>query len=134
MNEMRTEARQKLGTFFREDGGAAENRPQIALESDEFAPLICRVVRAVRWRWALGLDSRWGTPLRSVSTPNLRLRNLLIRNLGADFHISWPGNRDSQAPKRPFLNRISCSLEREGWMTPRGGCAPPNPPARERFF
>ena len=23
-------------------------------------------------RWALGLDSRWGTPLRCVSTPNLR--------------------------------------------------------------
>ena len=72
MNEMRTEARQKLGTFFRDYGGEAENRPQIALESDEFAPLICRVVRAVRWRWALGLDSRWGTPLRSVFTPNLR--------------------------------------------------------------
>ena len=69
MNEMRTEARQKLGTFFRDYGGEAENRPQIALESDEFAPLICRVVRAVRWRWALGLDSRWGSPLRSVFHP-----------------------------------------------------------------
>ena len=73
MNEMRTEARQKLGTFFWDPVGEPESWPQIALESDEFAPLICRVVRAVRWRWALGLDSRWGTPLRSVSTPNLRL-------------------------------------------------------------
>ena len=48
MNEMRTEARQKLGTFFRDPGGGSENWPQIALESDEFAPLICRVVRALR--------------------------------------------------------------------------------------
>ena len=72
MNEMMLDTRQILATYFREYGGEEENRPQIALESDEFAPLICRVVRAVRWRWALGLDSRWGTPLRSVFTPNLR--------------------------------------------------------------
>ena len=72
MNEMMTDTRQILATFFRDTGGEAENGPQITLESDGFAPLICRVVRAVRWRWALGLDSRWGTPLRSVSTPNLR--------------------------------------------------------------
>ena len=58
MNEMTTEARQKLGTYFHETVAEKENRPQIALASDEFAPLICRVVRAVRWRWALGLDSR----------------------------------------------------------------------------
>ena len=57
MNEMTTEARQKLGTFFREALEEKENRPQIALASDEFTLLICRVVRAVRWRWALGLDS-----------------------------------------------------------------------------
>ena len=66
---MTTEARQKLGTYFFALGGEEENRPQIALASDEFAPLICRVVRAVRWRWALGLDSRWGSPLRSVFHP-----------------------------------------------------------------
>ena len=58
MNEMTTEARQKLATYFRDTVGEEENRPQIALPSDEFAPLICHVVRAVRWRWALGLDSR----------------------------------------------------------------------------
>ena len=61
------------------------------------------------------------------------LRNLLIRNLGADFQISWPGNRDSQAPRRPFLRRISCSLEREGWMTPPGGCRPPEPPRSRKI-
>ena len=72
MNEMTTEARQKLGRYFFVQLGEEENKPQIALASDEFAPLICRVVRAVRWRWALGLDSRWGSPLRSVFTPNLQ--------------------------------------------------------------
>ena len=69
MNEMTVDTRQILGTFFRDTGAEEENRPQIALASDEFAPLICRVVRAVRWRWALGLDSRWGSPLRSVFHP-----------------------------------------------------------------
>ena len=62
MNEMTTEARQKLGTYFRESRGEEENRPQIALASKNFAPLICRVVRAVKWRWALGLDSRLPPP------------------------------------------------------------------------
>ena len=55
------------------------------------APLICRVVRAmraVRWRWALGLDSQWGTPLRSVSTPNLRWLNL-----PRDFNVFSSGCR-----------------------------------------
>ncbi len=58
MNEMTTEARQKLGTYFRDTLAEKENRPQIALASKNFAPLICRVVCAVRWRWALCLDSR----------------------------------------------------------------------------
>ena len=35
MNRMTTEARQKLRTFFRELRGDEENRPQIALASDE---------------------------------------------------------------------------------------------------
>ena len=73
MNEMTLDTRPILGTYFRERRAEEENKPQIALASNEFAPLICRVVRAVRWRWALGLDSRWGSPLRSVSTPNLRI-------------------------------------------------------------
>ena len=72
MKEMRSITRQGLATFFRDTCTDQENRPQIALASKKFAPLICRVVRAVRWRWALGLDSRWGSALRSVSTPHVR--------------------------------------------------------------
>ena len=54
------------------------------------APLICRVVRAmraVRWRWALGLDSRWATPLRSVSNPNLRFMPRINIQLHTD--LTW---------------------------------------------
>ena len=58
MNEMMLGTRQGLATYFRDTVGEEENKPQIALASENFAPLICRVVRAVRWRWALGLDSR----------------------------------------------------------------------------
>ena len=62
------------------------------------------------------------------------LRKLLIRNIGADSAISWPGNRDSQPPIRPFLGRMCCSSERWGMDDPRGGAAAPaNTPARERF-
>ena len=78
MNEMTLDTRQILATYFRDTIGE-ENKHQIALASTEFAPLICRVVRAVRWRWALGLDSRWGSPLRSVSTPNLRFQYTYAR-------------------------------------------------------
>ena len=63
----------QLGALFREPRGEEENPPQFALAPrNDIAPLICRVVRAmraVRWRWALGLDSRWGSPLRSVFHP-----------------------------------------------------------------
>ena len=62
------------------------------------------------------------------------VRSLLIRNLGADSHISWPGNRDPQPPIRPFLTRKSCSLDRGGWMTPRGGCRPTDPPRSRKIF
>ena len=72
------------------------------------------------------------TPLRIQDA--FFIRNLLIRNLGADFQISWPGNRNSQLPKTPFLKWISCSLEREGWMTPRGGCRPPEPSRSRKMF
>ena len=68
MNEMATITRQGLETYFFVPRAEKENRPQIALASKNFAPLICRVVRAmraVRWCWALGLDSR-------LATPNLR--------------------------------------------------------------
>ena len=61
------------GRIFLFRCGEEENRPQIALASKTFAPLICRVVRAmraVRWRWALGLDSR-------LATPNLRFEEII---------------------------------------------------------
>ena len=69
MNEMTLGTRQGLGTYFREALATPENKPQIALASKDLAPLICRVVRAVRWRWALGLDSQWGTPAALPSSP-----------------------------------------------------------------
>ena len=45
---------------------------KLALDTNWITPidLSCRVVRVVAW--ALGLVSRWGSPLRSVFTPNLR--------------------------------------------------------------
>ena len=45
---------------------------KLALDTKWITPidLSCRVVRVVAW--ALGLVSRWGSPLRSVFTPNLR--------------------------------------------------------------
>ena len=59
MNEMALGTREALGTFFRDTDGEEENWPQIALAPDEFAPLICRVVRAVRWALGAGrVDSR----------------------------------------------------------------------------
>ena len=69
MNEMALTTRLQLGTYFCDTVGEKENRPQIALASNKFAPLICRVVRAVRWRWALGLDSRWGLRSAPFSHP-----------------------------------------------------------------
>ena len=94
----------QLGALFRETVGEEENPPQFALATrNDIAPLICRVVRAmraVRWRWALGLDSRWGTPLRSVSTPNLRPLwwNHKIHNA----HL----NADPNAPTSKWTSKI----------------------------
>ena len=48
-------------------------------------------------------------------------RNVLIRNVGADVRMSWPGNCDPQLPKRPFLGGNDLA----GW---KGG-APRAPPA-----
>ena len=56
MNEMRTEARQKLGTFFWDSGGEAENRPQIALATNEnrAIDLSCRACGALALGAGLG--------------------------------------------------------------------------------
>ena len=66
------------------------------------APLICRVVRAmraVRWRWALGLDSRWGTPLRSV------------------FHPQPPISiDDSRSIPKGVSRSISRGISQVGWL------------------
>ena len=63
---MRTEARQKLGTFFRESGGEEENRPQIALASDEdrAIDLSCRACGALALGAGLGFPVGASAPLR----------------------------------------------------------------------
>ena len=59
MNEMTTETRQSLGTYFRDTGGEKENRPQIALASARFRAidLSCRACGV------LALGSGLGFPL-----------------------------------------------------------------------
>ncbi len=66
MNEMMPEARQKLGTFFREDGGAPENRPQIALATNEdrAIDLSCRACGALALGAGLGFPVGASAPLR----------------------------------------------------------------------
>ena len=88
MNEMATITCQRLGTYFFVLGAEKENRPQIALASKHFAPLICRVVRAmraVRWRWALGLDSR-------LATPNLRQQTIHLCYPADESNAWYSGN------------------------------------------
>lgn len=58
------------------------------------------------------------------------IRHSLLRDVGAHFQIAWPGNRDSQPLNRPFLRRIICSSEKQGYMNLRG-LRPPEP-ARSR--
>ena len=67
--------RPQLGTFFRDTPAEEENWPQIALATERFRAIdlshrACDACGA--GCWVLGLDSRWGSPLRSVFTPNLR--------------------------------------------------------------
>ena len=66
MNEMTTDTRQILGTFFREDGGEPENRPQIALASDEdrAIDLSCRACGALALGAGLGFPVGASAPLR----------------------------------------------------------------------
>ena len=74
MNEMALTTRPRLGTFFRDAGGAKENWPQIALATERFRAIdlsrrACDACGAGAGCWA------WipGGGLRSAlfSTPNL---------------------------------------------------------------
>ena len=47
----------------------------LATNEDRAIDLSCRACGA--GAWALGLDSRWGSPLRSVFTPNLRSSTII---------------------------------------------------------
>ena len=44
----------------------------------------------------------------------LLVRNLLIRNVGADSVISWPGNRDPQPPEKTISCKNILQLGNEG--------------------
>ena len=95
--------------------------------------------------WAIGATVIHGKRKHQFYFENFEiaaflLRNLLIRNVGPESCIFWPGNRESRPRKDSFLGRKFCSLERGGCMTPRGGCmtpggaaAPRTPRSRKRF-
>ena len=70
MNEMMLDTRPILGTFFRETVGEQENRPQIALASDEdrAIDLSCRACGALALGAGLGFPAG-GPPLRSCFHP-----------------------------------------------------------------
>ena len=85
MNRMRTEARQKLGTFFCDSGGAPENRPQIALASDEdrAIDLSCRACGALALGAGLGFPVGDSAPLRfapPTSDNSLVKSTIIYRN------------------------------------------------------
>ena len=62
------------------------------------------------------------------------IRNLLIRNVGADSVISWPGNRDPQSPGRPFLRGKDRAAWKGGMDPLEGAAAPPNHLLRIMFL
>ena len=66
MNEMMLTTRQQLGKFFCDYGGAPENRPQIALASDEdrAIDLSCRACGALALGAGLGFPVGVSAPLR----------------------------------------------------------------------
>ena len=70
MNEMMLDTRPILGTFFWDPGGAEENRPQIALASDEdrAIDLSCRACGALALGAGLGFPVGDSATLR-VPTP-----------------------------------------------------------------
>ena len=70
MNRMTTEARQKLGTYFHETVGESENRPQIALASNEdrAIDLSFRACGALALGAGLGFPVGASAPLRFAPT------------------------------------------------------------------
>ena len=66
MNEMMTDTRPILGAFFRDTVGEAENRPQIALASNEdrAIDLSCRACGALALGAGLGFPVGVSAPLR----------------------------------------------------------------------
>ena len=76
MNEMTTEARQKLGTYFRDRDGEKENRPQIALASERFRAidLSCRACGAMAMGAGLGFPVGVSAPLRFHPQPPTNLK------------------------------------------------------------
>ena len=66
MNEMMLGTRQGLGTFFWDPVGVSENRPQIALASDEdrAVDLSCRACGALALGAGLGFPVGVSAPLR----------------------------------------------------------------------
>ena len=100
MNEMMPEARQKLGTFFREDGGAQENRPQIALASDEdrAIDLSCRACGALALGAGLGFPVGASAPLR-FAPPTSDTYCYPLPSLSYTFFIISEGRRQGAAHK-----------------------------------
>ena len=80
---MTLRTRPGLGAFFREVLAEKCKPPQIALATkiDRAIDLSCRACGA--GAWALGLDSRLGTPASlPFSTPNLQLILRVVAELG----------------------------------------------------
>ena len=88
MNQKLARSSPPLGAQIRDTRGEESKPPTFAPPTKNFAPLICRVVRAmraVRWRWALGLDSR-------LATPNLRQQTIHLCYPADERNAWYSGN------------------------------------------
>ena len=74
MNEMTTEARQKLGTYFRDTQGDEENWRQITLASERFRDidLSCRACGTMAMDAGLGFPVGDSASLRFHPQPPIR--------------------------------------------------------------